>query len=138
MLLERERELETLQRLASRADSGVGGMALVLGEAGIGKSSLLQAFAAPLRDRFLLLQGACEDLSTPRALGPLRDFACELGTDVVSAIDNAASPDQLMPLLLGRLAAQPRPVLVLCEDLHWADQATLDLLKYLARRIAGQ
>ncbi|MTW12057.1 AAA family ATPase [Pseudoduganella eburnea] len=138
MLLERERELETLQRLASRADSGVGGMALVLGEAGIGKSSLLQAFAAPLRDRFLLLQGACEDLSTPRALGPLRDFACELGSDVVCAIDNAASPDQLMPLLLGRLAAQPRPVLVLCEDLHWADQATLDLLKYLARRIAGQ
>lgn len=138
MLLERERELETLQRLASRADSGVGGMALVLGEAGIGKSSLLQAFAAPLRDRFLLLQGACEDLSTPRALGPLRDFAHQLGSDVVCAIDNAANPDQLMPLLLGRLAAQPRPVLVLCEDLHWADQATLDLLKYLARRIAGQ
>lgn len=138
MLLERERELDTLQRLASRADSGMGGMALVLGEAGIGKSSLLQAFAAPLRNRFLVLQGACEDLSTPRVLGPLRDFAHELGPDLVSAIDNAASPDQLMPLLLARLAAQPRPVLVLCEDLHWADQATLDLLKYLARRIAGQ
>ena len=138
MLLERERELETLQRLASRVSSGAGGMALVLGEAGIGKSSLLQTFAAPLRDRFLVLQGACEDLSTPRVLGPFRDFAHELGADVVSAIDNTASPDLLMPMLLGQLAAQPRPVLVICEDLHWADQATLDLLKYLARRIAGQ
>ena len=138
MLLERERELDTLQRLASRAGAGVGGMALVLGEAGIGKSSLLQAFAAPLQTRFMVLQGACEDLSTPRVLGPLRDFAHQLGADVVAAIDHAASPDQLMPLLLGRLAEQPRPVLVLCEDLHWADQATLDLLKYLARRIAGQ
>jgi DNA-binding CsgD family transcriptional regulator len=113
-------------------------MALVLGEAGIGKSSLLQAFAAPLQDRFLVLQGACEDLSTPRILGPVRDFAAELGADVVAAIDQAASSDQLMSLLLERLAAQARPVLVLCEDLHWADQATLDLLKYLARRIAGQ
>lgn len=138
MLLERERQLQDLQRLASRVSSGAGGMALVLGEAGIGKSSLLQAFAAPLKDEFFVLQGACEDLSTPRVLGPLRDFAPALGQDVVSAIDNAASPDVLMPMLLGHLAAQPRPVLVMCEDLHWADQATLDLLKYLARRIGGQ
>ncbi|WP_028101110.1 ATP-binding protein [Pseudoduganella violaceinigra] len=138
MLLEREKELESLQRLAGRVSSGAGGMALVLGEAGIGKSSLLQTFTAPLKGQFLVLQGACEDLSTPRVLGPFRDFAPELGADVVSAIDNAASPDVLMPMLLGHLAAQPRPVLVLCEDLHWADQATLDLLKYLARRIAGQ
>lgn len=138
MLLERERELESLQRLAGRVSAGTGGMALVLGEAGIGKSSLLHTFATPLKDNFVLLQGACEDLSTPRVLGPLRDFAHQLGPDVVAAIDNAASPDQLMPLLLERLATLPRPALVLCEDLHWADQATLDLLKYLARRIAGQ
>ena len=138
MLLERERQLEALQRLASRVGAGTGGMALVLGEAGIGKSTLLQTFAAPLKDRFLVLQGACEDLSTPRVLGPLRDFAPALGADVVSAIDNAVSPDVLMPMLLGHLAAHPRPVLLLCEDLHWADQATLDLLKYLARRIANQ
>lgn len=138
MLLERERQLEALQRLAGRAASGAGGMALVLGEAGIGKSSLLQTFAGPLRDRFLVLQGACEDLSTPRILGPVRDFAPALGADVVAAIDHAASPDQLMSLLLERLAGQARPVLVLCDDLHWADQATLDLLKYLARRIAAE
>jgi DNA-binding CsgD family transcriptional regulator len=138
MLLERERHLDALQRLANRVSSGMGGMALVLGEAGIGKSSLLQAFAAPLKDRFLILQGACDDLSTPRVLGPVRDFAPALGSDVVAAIDNAVSPDVLMPMLLGHLAAQPQPVLVMCEDLHWADQATLDLLKYLARRIADQ
>lgn len=138
MLLERERQLQDLQRLASRVSSGAGGMALVLGEAGIGKSSLLQAFATPLKARFLVLQGACEDLSTPRVLGPLRDFAPALGADVVSAIDNAASPDILMPMLLGHLVSQARPVLVVCEDLHWADQATLDLLKYLARRIGDR
>jgi len=138
MLLERERQMQELQRLASRVSSGAGGMALVLGEAGIGKSSLLQAFAAPLKGKFLVLQGACEDLSTPRVLGPLRDFAPALGPDVVCTIDNAGSPDILMPMLLGHLAAQARPVLVMCEDLHWADQATLDLLKYLARRIADQ
>lgn len=137
MLLERDRQLEALQRLACRVGSGTGGMALVLGEAGIGKSSLLQACVACLRERFVVLQGACEDLSTPRVLGPLRDFAPELGSDLVAAIDQAAHPDLLMPLLLARLSSLPRPALLVCEDLHWADQATLDLLKYLARRLAS-
>lgn len=137
MLLERDKQLEALQRLANCVAAGAGGMALVLGEAGIGKSSLLRACAAALQDRFLVLQGACEDLSTPRVLGPLRDMAPALGSEVVAAIDHATHPDQLMPLLLSRLGTQARPVLVICEDLHWADQATLDLLKYLARRIAS-
>lgn len=136
MLIERELPLERLRELARQAAAGQGALALVMGEAGIGKSSLLRAFSAGLDGSFQVLQGGCEDLFTPRALGPLRDMAPAMGVELARLLDGEAGGGALFPRLLAWLAAAGPTVLVF-EDLHWADQATLDLLKYLGRRVAG-
>lgn len=74
-LLERQAELQTLGAAVESAVTGRGSVVLVLGEAGIGKTSLVHAFLAAAAGRARVLAGACEDLLTPRALGPLRDAA---------------------------------------------------------------
>ena len=137
MLIERDVPLQRLREMAKQAAAGQGAIALVIGEAGIGKSSLLREFAAGLGAGFRLLQGGCEDLFTPRALGPLRDMAPQLGAGLAELLDGAAGSDLLFPRLLAWLAGASAPTVLLVEDVHWADQATLDLLKYLARRVAG-
>jgi predicted ATPase len=74
-LLERQAELQVLGTAVERAWTGQGSAVLVLGEAGIGKSSLVHAFLTAAAGQARVLAGACEDLFTPRALGPLRDAA---------------------------------------------------------------
>ncbi|MTW11803.1 AAA family ATPase, partial [Pseudoduganella eburnea] len=136
MLIEREAPLQRLREMARQAAAGQGGIALVIGEAGIGKSYLLKEFAAGLGAGYQVLQGGCEDLFTPRALGPLRDMAPRLGSEFAGLLDGAGS-ERLFPKLLAWLAGARSATVLLVEDVHWADQATLDLLKYLARRVAG-
>ncbi|KQV47495.1 MULTISPECIES: AAA family ATPase [unclassified Duganella] len=136
MLIERELPLQRLREMARQAAAGQGATALVIGEAGIGKSSLLKEFAAGLGAGYQVLQGGCEDLFTPRALGPLRDMAPLLGDGLAALLDGEGS-DRLFPRLLAWLAGARATTVLLVEDVHWADQATLDLLKYLARRVAG-
>ena len=128
-LLERDRTLEALERAVTDAAAGRGSVALVTGEAGIGKTSLVSAFAAGRRR---VLHAACDDLMAPRTLGPLRDAA--VGTDgpLASALEQGV--DAVFGALLEELGVDPPTVLVV-EDLHWADDATLDVLAYAARRI---
>ena len=123
MLLEREQTQSTLERAVGEAAAGRGSVVLVTGEAGIGKTSLIRAFteARPAVTRVLL--SACDDLMASRTLGPLRDAV--LGSDQVEDPFSA---------LLDELAAVTPTVLVV-EDVHWADDATLDVLGYAARRI---
>ncbi|WP_374580325.1 AAA family ATPase [Pseudoduganella sp.] len=137
MLIERESPLQRLRELARKAAAGQGAVALVSGEAGIGKSCLLKEFTAGLGAGYQVLQGGCEDLYTPRALGPLRDMAPQLGPELAGLLEGAAGSTRLFPQLLAWLAGAPATTVLVVEDLHWADQATLDLLKYLARRLAG-
>ncbi len=124
MLLEREPTLEALSQAVSAAAAGRGSVALVTGDAGIGKTSLIRAFADREEDRARLLLSACDDLMASRTLGPLRDAV--LGNEPV---------DDVFSALLDELAAEAPTVLVV-EDIHWADDATLDVLGYAARRIA--
>jgi DNA-binding CsgD family transcriptional regulator/Tfp pilus assembly protein PilF len=137
MLIERDVPLERLREMARQAAAGRGASVLVMGEAGVGKSSLLQAFTAGLGPGYQVLQGGCEDLFTPRALGPLRDMAPRLGAGLAALLDGVAGSERLFPELLAWLAGAPATTVLVVEDVHWADQATLDLLKYLARRVAG-
>jgi hypothetical protein len=131
-LLAREHPLEVLRDRARLAVDGHGSLVLVTGEAGIGKTVLLRAFAeqgyAPTS------WGMCDPLSTPRPLGPLRDIAEELGPAVVAVMRGSAAQHEVFAAVLDALRARARVLVV--EDLHWGDEATLDLVRFLARRIA--
>jgi DNA-binding CsgD family transcriptional regulator len=133
-LLEREGPLRELEAGLNDALAGAGRLALVSGEAGIGKTALIEAFARDHRDRVRVLWGACDALFTPRPLGPLHDMAGQLGGGWLERLDAGGRPAALFPLFLSELSQ--RPAVVIFEDIHWADEATLDLLKYLARRVA--
>jgi len=132
-LLERDEELAALGAAARAAERARGTVVLVHGEAGIGKSSLVRALPGYLPDRSRLLVGYCDALSTPRALGPLRDLIGSVGSRL-SADLRAGDRDAVMGDLVEELAAGPPAVLVV-EDVHWADAGTLDILRHLARRI---
>src|SRR5882762_10179352 len=131
-LLERERCLADLADwLGAVAERG-GCIALVGGEAGIGKTALLQEFS--IRQRAAgVLWGACDALFTPRPLGPLHDIARQAQGALSEAVNSGANRDAVFAAALDELERGER--LVVFEDMHWADEATLDLLKYLGRRI---
>lgn len=130
-LLERFAALGTLERALRSAGDGQGRVVLLSGEAGIGKTSVLRAFRASVPRGVRVLAGGCDDLLTPRALGPLRDAAA--GDARFAALLTTAGRDEVFGALQGELTGPPATAL-LVEDLHWADDATLDVLGYLARR----
>ncbi|MFE0753471.1 ATP-binding protein [Inquilinus sp. NPDC058860] len=136
MLLEREGPLEALLAAARSAAAGVGRTVLLEGEAGIGKTSLLQEFADRAGGGCRVLWGWCEALFTPRPLGPLQDMARSLDPRVAALLDQAAAPERLFPALLNALQGAEGTTVLVFEDVHWADNATLDLVKYLGRRIS--
>jgi DNA-binding CsgD family transcriptional regulator/tetratricopeptide (TPR) repeat protein len=133
-LLERKTALDALAEIAAQARSGEGRLVLLEGEAGVGKSALLEQFTHDLPDA-RLLSGACDGIFTPRPLGPLFDIAQQLHGRLQSLCRADASREKLFDALLTELCEPgPLPVVVI-EDVHWADEATLDLLGFLARRI---
>jgi predicted ATPase len=135
-LLERQAELQTLGAAVGRAATGRGSAVLVLGEAGIGKTSLVHAFLAEVAGRARILAGTCEDLLTPRALGPLRDAARSApGGPLAAALAPSADPDLVFAAMADELTAPPSPAVLVIEDVHWADGATLDVLRYLGPRM---
>jgi len=134
-LLERDHPIDVLQTRADRAVAGHGGTVLLVGEAGIGKTALLRAFAERVSERMSMpvLWGMCDPLSTPRPLGPLRDVAGALGQAVTASLRGSAAQHEIFAAVLDALRETPGVLVV--EDLHWADEATTDLVRFLARRI---
>jgi DNA-binding CsgD family transcriptional regulator/tetratricopeptide (TPR) repeat protein len=133
-LLERETQLRELEAALNDAVNGAGRLALLSGEAGIGKTALVERFAREHRADVRVLWGACDALFTPRPFGPLRDIAAQLQGEVLTQLSADADRIALFATVLAEL--QHTPALVVIEDAHWADEASLDLLKYLGRRIA--
>ena len=132
-LLERERCLLDLSDWLDAAAETGGIVALIAGEAGIGKTTLLQQFARQQRKVPRVLWGACDALFTPHPLAPLHDIARQVQKGLLAAI-TAGDRDAIFNAALDELERGP-PALVVLEDMHWADEATLDLLKFLGRRI---
>ncbi|MEP7023224.1 MAG: AAA family ATPase [Actinomycetota bacterium] len=135
-LLERSAELAVLERSAAAVLARHRGrLALVTGEAGVGKTALLRAFSAGRRGT-RVLWGACDPLLTPRPLAPLVEIAGQAGGDLAKIIDAGAAPAAMIRALAQDLAGAP-PAVVVLEDLHWADEATLDLLRVLGRQVTA-
>lgn len=132
-LLERELELEALTEALAEARAGRGKLVLVHGEAGGGKTALVRRFCDETSASTRILWGMCDALFAPRPLGPFADIAAAAGGGLAALVDAGARPHEVLGPLLDELQATPT-VLVL-EDLHWADEATLDLLRLLGRRV---
>lgn len=110
-----------------------GQVALVSGEAGVGKTALVKAFCAAAAG-VRVLTGRCDDLFAPRPLGPFADIAREVGGALRAAID-AGDQQAAFDSFLEMLNAAEQTTIVVLEDLQWADDATLDLLRFSARRL---
>ena len=133
-LLEREPSLALLAGYAAEARHGDGRLVVLGGEAGVGKTALLERFQHDLPDA-RWSWGACDGLFTPRPLGPLYDLADQLGGELLDLCDRGASRDELFRALL-RQVSGPGPLnVVVVEDVHWADEATMDLLRFACRRL---
>ena len=133
-MLERSEELGALHGLATEvAASGRGGVVIVSGEAGVGKTALLRQFRGELPRRVTVLWGSCDPLFTPRPLGPLLEPATELGGEPAELAATGAKPFDIAIALAAALGAIA-PALLILEDVHWADEATLDVVRILARR----
>jgi len=132
-LLERSEQLaklaETLQTVSSER---TGRLVLVRGEAGIGKTTLLRRFCEEQPRAVHVLWGNCDPLFTPRPLGPL--FAVSELEDVIARDD--VMPHEVVAALAGEFR-RPTPTIFVLEDVHWADEATLDVLRLLSRRLEG-
>jgi ATP/maltotriose-dependent transcriptional regulator MalT len=134
-LLERQSQLESLLRHLREAGTSTGRLIFVCGEAGIGKSTLVEQFIkqTPRTTRFLW--GHCDALETSRVLGPINEVIA--GMSIAAGTGAAArSPrEQLFPEVLARLSPPNPLTIVILEDLHWADELTLDFVRYVGRRI---
>ena len=130
-LLERDAALDALD---SALEAG-GRLVLVAGEAGVGKTALLRHFCERHAKDARVLWGDCDALFTPSPLGPLVDIAALTGGELEELVAAGAPPHAVAAAVLGELARRD-PAIVVLEDAHWADEATLDVLRLLARRIA--
>lgn len=160
-LVGRARELQALGAALERAADGQPGLVLVAGESGVGKSRIVAELAQQAGDEgVLVLNGDCVELSEGEipfapVVSALRRFARDDQEGIVDGIfgtwtGTVMGPDslalgstgqaRLFELLLGvfeRLAAK-QPVVVVIEDLHWADRSTRDLLMFIARSLRDE
>lgn len=151
LIVGREREQDHLGERLAHALDGQGGLVLVSGEAGIGKTTLVENLVTTARDHgALILSGHCYDLSTTPPYGPwieaIRDYRPDAGQAPVPAwIENPterarAGSQAALFEELGQFfedLAGTQPLLIVLEDLHWSDQVSMELLRHLARRLTG-
>jgi DNA-binding CsgD family transcriptional regulator/tetratricopeptide (TPR) repeat protein len=134
-LLEREAMLRALAEYAETARLGDGRLVLVSGESGIGKTALVEAFQSQLAGA-RWLWGGCDDLVTPRPLGPLFDIAPQASPDFEGLCESGAPRDKLFAAFASEINSGETLTVVVIEDVHWADEATIDLLSFLGRRLS--
>jgi DNA-binding CsgD family transcriptional regulator/tetratricopeptide (TPR) repeat protein len=131
-LLERSDQLSELEGLRREASAGRGRLVFVGGEAGAGKTALIHRFCDQ-ESGIRILWGACDGLLTPGPLGPLFEIASDTGGELDDLVRRGSRPHQIASALAAELTR--RPTLLVLEDLHWADEATLDVLRLVGRRV---
>lgn len=131
-LFERAPELARLHReLRLLGESGR--VVTVTGDAGAGKSSLIRAATSGISG-LRVVRGLCDPLTTPRPLGPIRDMLAEAGESIRVDIDTG--PGTLADAANAFITAMAtEPTVLIVEDAQWIDAASIEVLRYLVRRI---
>ena len=153
VLVGRDEELSLLRGYARTAAHGQGSSILLAGEAGIGKTTLCAAVEIDAADSgMLVLTGSCYDLTTTPPYGPWAEIARAYpeesglpplpeafreGGGGLEAIDSQRALFDLVTRFLATVA-EKRPLFLVLEDLHWADQASMELLRHLSRVLPGR
>lgn len=132
-LVERGTQLAALGDHLAAAAAGHGRLVVAGGEAGIGKTSLVRRFAEEHSRDARVLLGASDWFFTPQPLRPIFDIADQVGGPLQNALAKGAPPHEIFSAALEAL--RPGPTIAILEDVHWADGATLDLLRFLGRRL---
>ena len=135
-LLEREEFFTELEAILKGVATGNGRVVLVSGEAGIGKTTLVERFAERHSTTGPIHWGACDALFTPRPLGPLYDIAPQTQGGLLTLLEEQAPRASIFSAVVDEIQKTKAPSITVIEDVHWADEATLDLLKFLGRRIS--
>ena len=131
-LLERDSAQEAAAGYLAEAVTGHGRLVFVAGESGVGKTVFVDSVVASAGASVAVALGACDGSATPAPLGPLREMLPDLPADVWP---DGADRHEVFTRLSEALRDPVRPFLVVIEDAHWADDATLDLIRHLARRV---
>lgn len=134
-LIERDEQQAEFLSIFEAVSHGSGHVVVIAGEAGIGKTALVRQFTAVIQSQAVILSGMCDDLYTPQALAPFYDITFQIGGKLATILTEATSLRLIGHTLLSALQGQSKPVIVVIEDIHWADEATLDLIYFLSRRI---
>ena len=137
-ILERETPLAQLRAILARSAEGVGASVIVTGDAGACKTTFFQAFEATVGSGVRMFRGACEDLSIPEPLGPVRELVRSAGWNVDFDQLMDGQRLEMFTQILELAYDSDQPTVLIIEDLHWADEASLDFVRFLARRIAGR
>lgn len=133
-LVERTTYLNVLTDHYRNLTKNGGHTVFLMGEAGIGKTSLVSHFIKEINTAHVYT-GACDSLFTPRPLGPLYDIAGQTGGDFLSVLKTEKDRSIIFAAFLQQLATSVAPLVLVIEDIHWADEASVDFIKFLARRI---
>jgi DNA-binding CsgD family transcriptional regulator len=133
-LIERADVLSQLQMEFEKTSSGEGHCVFINGEAGIGKTALVKAFCKQ-QQKGVIYQGSCDALFTPRPLAPLYDIVWQIKRDLWPTSHTLEERSELFLKVFHELSLHKESVLIVFEDIHWADEATLDFIKFFIRRL---
>lgn len=135
MIVERDGVLAAIKERLDEAARGVGSVVLLGGEAGSGKTSVIREVEARWGSALTVVGGACDPLTTARPLGPFLEIAAHPDLRLGLPDTGTRPAAELSTALVDELTRHRGAVLVVVEDLHWADDGTLDIIRFLARRI---
>jgi DNA-binding CsgD family transcriptional regulator/tetratricopeptide (TPR) repeat protein len=133
-LLERGHAALQLGASLGEVAAGHGRLVAISGEAGVGKTALLRRFCDGVASSAQVLWGSCDVLFTPRPLGPLFEIAEATGGELAELVSGGAKTHEVVAALV-REVARRSPTVIVLEDIHHADGATLDVIRLLGRRV---
>ena len=134
-LIERDGFMASLQQHFEDISDGEGHCVFISGEAGIGKTALVKAFCKKQSGECSIYQGACDALFTPRPLAPLYDILWQVNKERWPTSPSNEERSALFADFFQELSAKKEKLLIVFEDIHWADEGTLDFIRFFARRI---